>query len=467
MLERVHETIVAMASPPGTGAVGIVRLSGPGALVMADQLIVLREGTAVAQVAGARRVRGALLLDEATRVPADVYVFRAPRSYTRQDLVEIHTIGNPVILETARRRAIGLGALPAEPGEFTARAFLHGAMPLSEAEAVASLIHARADVQLRAARLMKEGTLHVQVTAARDALGELLALVEADIDFAEEPIEFITPRELQARLSAVEGDLRRLMARSMAVERLDTLPRILLFGAPNAGKSSLMNRLSGTRRSICAAVAGTTRDILTAPIVLGRREAVLLDTAGVDETVDEVLSAARELTRAAAERVDLVCVVVDLTTRDDGLVLRALRELRVGRMVVAANKADLLDAAMWKGAVARLSAEGIGPVCVVSALTGKGIDALRAALDEALAVETTTGAEAVVLSQRQQGAIRTAGEALAQGAALAAGARETIDCADLLAFELREALDALGAVTGEVTTENLLGQVFKRFCIGK
>lgn len=446
---------------------GIVRLSGPGTLAIVDRLIVLREGTAVGQVGGSRRERGELLLDEATRVPTDVYVFRAPRSYTRQDLVELHTIGNPVILEAARRRALSLGALPAEPGEFTARAFLHGAMPLSEAEAVASLIHARADVQLRAARLMKEGTLHRQVTAARDALGALLALVEADIDFAEEPIEFVAPHELRERLGEVERDLRRLVAESVALERFDTLPQILLFGAPNAGKSSLMNRLSGTRRSICAAVAGTTRDILSAPIVLGRREAVLLDTAGVDGSVDEVLSAARELTRAAAERVDAVCVVVDLTANDHEEVLRALRDLRVGRVVVAANKADLVDAASAGARERALAAARLGPVCVVSALTGDGIAALRVALGEALAVETTTGAESVVLTQRQQGAISAAGEAVARGAALAATARETIDCADLLAFELREALDALGAVTGAVTTEELLGQVFARFCIGK
>ncbi len=446
---------------------GIVRLSGPAARTMAESLIALSDGTAVAKVAGFRRVRGELLLDESTRVPADVFVFRAPRSYTRQDLVEIHTVGNPVILEAARRRAVALGALPAEPGEFTARAFLHGAMPLSEAEAVASLIHARADVQLRAARLMKEGTLHRKVTAARDALSELLALVEADIDFAEEPIEFIAPRELQDRLSGVEGELRRLLAESVAVERFDTLPQILLFGAPNAGKSSLMNRLSGTRRSICAAVAGTTRDILSAPMVLGRREALLLDTAGVDESVDEVLSAARELTRAAAQRVDAVCVVVDLTACDHEVVFRALRELRVGRVVVAANKSDLMDAAALAQRERELAAERLGPVCMVSALTGEGMEELQVALDESLAMETTAGREALVLTQRQQDAIRAAGEALSRGATLAANARETIDCADLLAFELREALDALGAVTGAVTTEELLGQVFARFCIGK
>ena len=468
MLDRLDETIVAISSAPGVGPVGIVRLTGPEAVSLVDRMARTTTNEPLTSCPPSTRVSGEVLFDAQLGLPAVFYVFRGPRSYTRQDLVEIHTVGSPPALELVRRRAIDLGAIPAGPGEFTARAFINGAMDLTRAEAVANLIRARSDTQLRASRRIMEGALSKQIVEMRDTLAELVALVEADIDFAEEPIDFITPIALRDRLGNVVARLSKLRTDAPSTERLDALPRILLLGPPNSGKSTLMNRLSGTSRAICAAAAGTTRDILSAPISLGPGEAILLDAAGVDVSADEIVAAARAMALATAERVDLVCLVVDLTNLDDDEVLGLARSLDIAKVVIAANKGDLVPEQTSIDAVERLNTWRLGPVCLTSALCGTGIDALRRTFADQLAESvTTTMGEVVFLSERQRAALADAAGALERAVKLSETAAETIDCADLLAFELREALHFLGTITGEVTTEDLLTQVFANFCIGK
>ncbi len=476
MLDRIDDTIVAVSSPPGYGTLGIVRLTGPDAMVVGDRMATTSSGGPLTALPGSVRASGEVVIDADIRLPATFYVFRSPHSYTRQDMLEIHTIGSPAVLEIVRQRALDLGAVAAEPGEFTARAFLNGAMDLASAEAVAGVIRARTDTQLRAARRMKDGELSARIRALRDVLAELTGLIEADIDFSEEPIEFITPSALHDRLDEIDKELAPLLATETSTELLDVLPRILLVGPPNAGKSMLMNRLSGTDRAICEAAAGTTRDILSTPIRVGRGEAILLDAAGVDRSrvgndahdASDIAAQAQAMTLAEAGRVDLVCVVVDVTTLGDEHVPPIIRSLDAPSIVVAANKCDLLAEAEVAAVVERMTAWRIGPVTMVSAKRDTGIDALRTAFADALgAADTTTLGEAVVLSERQRQAIRDASDAIHRAIDLAAGAVETVDCADLLAFELRDALSALGMVTGEVTTEDLLAQVFADFCIGK
>ncbi len=495
MLDRLDETIMAISSAPGYGALGIVRLSGTNAITIADSMASLGTKEPLAEQPGSTRMAGEVRIDENAHLPAIFYLFRAPHSYTHQDIVEIHTVGSPAALDLVRRQAIELGAVPAEPGEFTARAFLSGAMDLARAEAVAGVIRAQTDTQLRASRRMMDGAFAAYIKNMRDELSELVALVEADIDFAEEPIEFITPQVLGVRLTRITERLQQSMKGATSVERFDVLPHILLFGSPNVGKSSLMNHLSGTSRAICAAAAGTTRDVLSAPIRLRRGEAILLDAAGVDaagagangagaigdgaadssmwdrlssRSEEQITSEARTRALSAVEQVDLVCVVLDLTTRLDEFLLRTIRSLDTASVVVAANKCDLLSPDEIRQRVAQLESHEIGPVCAVSALTGTGLDGLRSAFTDVLgrAVTTTLG-ESMLISERQRAAVTSANESIERAISLSQTARETIDCADLLAFELREALDALGTVTGEVTTEDLLTQVFANFCIGK
>jgi tRNA modification GTPase len=466
MIGRIHETIMALSSPPGHGAVGIVRLSGPEALSITSKLVDHETAIALRACPGDHRTEGEVYITDELTLPAAFLVFKSPKSYTRQDMVEIHTVGSPPALEMIREQAVAMGAIAASPGEFTARAFLNGRLDLARAEAVAATIHAESDSQLRAARRMMEGTLSKRVKQSRDELAEILALVEADIDFAEEPIDFIRPDALRARVDSLRVSLDALVQAGPTVERLGQLPHVLLVGPPNAGKSTLINALSGIDRAICSAVSGTTRDVLSAPINLGRGEAILLDAAGIDESIDPVIREGRAKALLAAEQVDVVCIVIDISTSSAETVRELTRGLELPTVIVAANKCDLLDVSGVEARSRELSA--IGRVVSVSAKTAQGVEQLRAAIGNALGSRTqTVASDVALLTERQRDAIVDASEALRRVAELAGGANETIDCADLLAFELREALDALGLVTGEVTTEDLLSHVFANFCLGK
>ncbi len=488
MIERTHETIVAISSPPGHSPVGIVRLSGPQAINIVDQLVQPSHTPPLAEASGSRRIDVELLLDDDLRLPATLFIFRQPHSYTRQDMVEIYAPGSPPLLDMIASQTISLGARHAEPGEFTARAFLNGAKTLEESEAVAGIIRAESDVQLRAARRLADGSATKQVLAVREQLAELLALIEADIDFAEEPIDFITPEQLQTGLRNARVELDRQMQDAQSVEQFDNLPRILLFGSPNVGKSSLMNHLSGISRSICAAVAGTTRDILAAPIKLGRCEAILLDSAGIDQSIDSIAAAAKEMTLSQAERVDVICLVVDVTQPIDPHVIDLVKQLDFGILVVAANKCDLWPSETsphltiqkelqrlgltvsvnMPHATDRNSESAAVSICPISAATGQGMISLQSALLDALSGSTTTTlSQAILLSERQRDGLRLTADSIARAITLCQSANETTDCADLLAFELREALEHLGTVTGDITTEDLLSQIFAKFCIGK
>lgn len=467
MLDRLDETIVAIASPPGSAPIGIVRMSGTRAISIASKVTRAANGRAMRDTPGSCRIVGEWLLADGSSLPATIYTFRAPHSYTREDMVEIHSVGNPVVLDMLRSQLTIHGAIPAEPGEFTARAFLKGALNLAQAESVAAIIRAQSDAQWRAARRLQEGRLAIQASAIRDNLAEMLALVEAGIDFVEEPIEFITSSDATGRLSDMDGQFAHWLAGGVTAEAFDVLPRILLLGPPNAGKSSLLNRLSGENRAICAAVAGTTRDILSVPISLDRGEAILLDSAGIDAEPDEVLAQARAAALAQAAHVDLICVVLDLASPESVGFLTEIGPTIAGPGIIAANKVDLLAAPEAERIGAQLHAALQWPVIPVSARTGEGMEPLRYAMTESLQARESVRGSDFLLTERQRAAVQLAAEAVSRSRLLLESASDINTCADLLAFEFREALDALGSVTGEVTTDDLLGQVFARFCIGK
>lgn len=365
-------------------------------------------------------------------------------------------------------RIVELGARPAQPGEFTARAFLNGAIDLTRAEAVSDIINARSDAQLRSARRMMDGRLTERTEHVLETLAELVALVEADIDFAEEPIDFISPEDLLTRVSHVERELEQLIAAAESTDRLDVLPHILLVGRSNAGKSTLMNALSGMDRAICSPVGGTTRDVLSVTVMLGQVEVMLLDAAGVDTESTDLLREAADLTLAAAGRVDLILYVVDLTGRVDDAFPASIISDASPPTIIIANKIDALGSEVVERRITDLKERHGQPVCPISALHGRNLDALKHGIVDAMdAPSATVGDEVVLVTARQREAIQSALECVRRCRETAAEIDETIDQADILAFDLREALEQVGSVAGSVTTEDLLGRVFASFCIGK
>lgn len=455
----LDETIIAVSSPPGASARGIVRLSGPCAFGLAGQLI-QPSSEILPTPKTAVRVSGSLVLGNYT-LPAFACYFPKPRSYTRQDMVELHLLGAPTLLGMIMERLIELGARRAEPGEFTARAFLAGAMDASQVHGVAGLIAARSDHQLRAAEQLLHGSLSQTAHVARESLADLLSLVEGAMDFADEPIEFITPTQLASRLGEVRDNLVATVSASIRTERWSRLPTVALIGPPNAGKSSLFNRLTGMERAICTPIAGTTRDAISAPLSLGESECLLIDTAGIEVATDALDAAVQSTTSLRQRHADVTIHVVDATSD-------ASNAVHHQATIHVANKCDLIAPADRVQRVESLNVrDGRAPL-LVSAQTGEGCDALCKRISELLAhSEVDIRDVGVALMAEHRESLDRAIDSLDRAIALAKLADRELENADLVAIELHTAADALGVLAGRDDTEALLGRIFARFCVGK
>ena len=453
------DTIAAIATAAGAAGIGIVRLSGPRAPHIARVLCGLRR-------LAPRHARHVRFEDRDGSAIDDgiVLYFRAPRSYTGEDVVELQAHGSPPLLARLLARCLALGARAARPGEFTERAFLNGKLDLAQAEAVADLIAAGDARAARAARRALDGVFSRRVQALVEDLTVLRVHVEAGFDFPDEDIDALAAPALRARLAGVLAALRELRAAAARGLRLADGLHAVIVGAPNVGKSSLLNALASDERAIVSAVAGTTRDLLRERLRIDGVELTLVDTAGLRDSPDAIEAEGIRRARAELERADLVLLVLD--AREPDAPAPALPPLAPGATVLRLyNKSDALDAASLqreRDDPAR-RAEHAGDALWVSARTGLGLDALRAGL-RALAGAGAAGEAGGGFSARARHleAQDRAEALLLQGDAQLAGGQ-----AELAAEELRRAQAALGEITAPVDADALLGRIFAGFCIGK
>ena len=438
------DTIVAISSAVGSAARMILRASGPDTLSFVQSLT----GIADVESGSALRVRVSM---RDLSFPAWLYVFRAPRSYTGEDLAEFHIPGNPMLARMLLEELIRLGGRPAEPGEFTARAYFNGRMDLTAAEGVAATIGAHSEQELSAARQLLAGELARRLAPVMDLLAQTLALVEVGIDFVEEDVSFLSAADVRQRIDEADTGLQRLLSESSRFEKLSQEPHVVLVGRPNAGKSTLLNALAGRERAVVSPVAGTTRDALWADVALSRGTVRLIDVAGIDDDRSSAASTSSGIERQMRERAlrtleaaDVVVLVHELGDARPRLALPREPSL------IVRSKLDLHPAEPCAG-----------PHEVrVSAASGAGLDVLRTRLD-ALCFGETTAAPALALNVRHVSQLNEARVALARARDRAS------DGPELLALELREALDALGQILGRLSPDDLLGRVFSSFCIGK
>jgi tRNA modification GTPase len=444
-------TIAAIATPPGRGGVGIVRVSGGDIAALVE---------AIAGRALPPRVATRVTFRDARGAPIDTGLalwFPAPHSYTGENVVEWHAHGGPAVMRLLLARCIELGARLAEPGEFTRRAFLNGKMDLAQAESVADVIDASTTAAVRAAARSLTGEFSSQVHAMRDALIELRMYTEATLDFPEEDVEFLHQGDVLARVAAIRERLGDILARSRRGAILRNGLALVLVGAPNVGKSSLLNRLVGDEAAIVTPIPGTTRDTIERPIELAGIPLTIIDTAGLRETSDTVEALGIARTRAAIARADVALMLTD--AREPLADARLAEELpRSLPRIVVRNKCDLacIPAHVEHGE------DGAAQVWM-SALTGEGVAMLEAEMLRVAGAEHAT--EDVYLARERQLSALT--EAAAHLETAGEHVAATPPAIELFAEELRVAQDALSAVTGEFTADDLLGEIFSRFCIGK
>jgi tRNA modification GTPase len=461
---NVDDTIVAIATPPGRGGIGVVRLAGPRAVEIATPILRLKHSMEPGRAVFGELIElsggfGELRTAAPTRIDEVVVTYFAqPHSYTTDDIVEISAHGSPVVLRHIVELCIAAGARLAEPGEFTMRAFLHGRIDLAQAEAVRDLIDSQTLYQAKVAAQQLEGALSRRLQPIKQKLVELIAVLEAGVDFAEDDVSIMPDHAILERISAVRLPLEQLAASFAYGKIVHQGLTLAIVGRPNVGKSSLFNRLVERERAIVTATPGTTRDLVSETVAIGGIPVQLVDTAGIRHALDEAESIGIRKSIEALTDADLVLVVFDasetMTTEDQEL----LQQVQGRSAIVVGNKCDLGSGGDWT------PPDGHSSAVQVSALTGQGIGKLRAEILRHIGGETGAQAETGFLTNvRHQGLVRDSLVGLEAATKAVTGKIPH----EMLLLDLYSALRPLDAITGATTTDDILSLIFSTFCIGK
>ena len=475
-----EDTICAVATPAGEGGIGIVRISGPHAVDIASHMVRLRSKRSLHTVASHKLHLADILsppvpslggcLDSKTDplpwhiVDEGLVVYmKAPRSFTAEDVVEIHCHGSGLVLQRVCQACIAAGARLAQAGEFTKRAFLNGRLDLSQAEAVLDTITATSELSLKLAQRQLRGELGRQIHRLRNDLIRLLAHLEAGIDFAEEDIAFVRREEMMAFLQETLVHIQRMLATAATGRILREGVRVVIAGEPNVGKSSLLNCLLRENRAIVTDIPGTTRDIIEESIAWFGLRITLVDTAGLRDTTDPVEQEGIRRSKEAQEEADIVLRVLNAAR---------LTQIDLGDLcfpthpehVVVVNKIDLVDAALVQSLTDTLRAHTSWKVVPISIQTGEGLEALKFAIQSRFMKPSFESGDGVIITHvRHRAALERAEASLKEALDSTQGDVEP----EFVAVDLRDAADALGEIVGTITSDEVLEEIFSEFCIGK
>lgn len=460
-----EDTIVAISTPLGEGGIGIVRLSGNGAIKIAEKIFKSPSGRKIKELSSREMIHG-FSRHPRTGEPIDevlVSVMKAPGTYTREDVVEINCHGGIVPLRGTLEAALEAGARMAEPGEFTKRAFLNGRIDLSQCEATLDIIKSKTDASLRAAMGQLEGRLSSEINLLRSELTDILAHLEATVDFSDEDIDPLPRPEIIKRLRWAREKNRALIDSAKGGRLLREGVNTVIVGKPNVGKSSLLNALLSEERAIVTPIPGTTRDVIEEGLNVKGVPLVLKDTAGIRHPKDVVESAGVELSRQSLRAADLVLCVLDGSGCLDEEDMTILREARGKKTIVVINKSDLPRKIDETKALEVLGG-GDANAIPVSALYMSGLDLLRDAIFDAVVVgRIVPGEEVMVTNVRHLNALRRTRKHLSRS--IKALRKDLSE--EFVASDVRDALSALGEIVGETITEDVLDKIFSQFCIGK
>lgn len=456
-----ESTIAAISTPTGEGGVAVIRISGGESHSIARKIFVPAGKSGFSE----RKLCFGKIIDPETGETVDealCVVMSSPDTYTGEDVAEIHSHGGHMVPRKILEILIGLGATLAAPGEFTQRAFLNGKMDLAQAEAVSDIISAQTEQSLRYAEAQLEGTLSGKVNELKDQILDVLAEIEANLDFPEEDIDPIAKNRLKEASGSVEKELSALIGSYDTGRMFRDGVTMVILGKPNVGKSSILNCLLETQRAIVSPIAGTTRDFIEERINVGGIPLVITDTAGIRDTEDRIEKLGVELSLKKAGESEFVLVILDQSTELDALDRKILKTAAKKKHLVVINKMDL-EEKLERSKLRRIL--GRKKPVETSALAKEGIVRLRQAMFETLAgsPRASDASELVLTNLRHKKSMEKACDQLRMFLKLL----ERNEYPEILSIELRNSMNSLGEVTGEVTTEDLLGRIFSKFCIGK